>query len=453
MESSRTLPTGIVTFLLTDIEGSTRLWEADNEAMGEALVRHDAIVTACVRRLNGHVVKSKGEGDSVFAVFGRAKDAVTAALVLQCALAAEQWPTQRPIRVRMAIHTGQVELRGGDYYGPTVNRCARLRALARGGQVLVSSASARLIQGQLPPGASLQDLGSHPLKDLSAPEHVWQLVHPRMSSTASPDQLAESTPELVAPPPSGRAYLLTDQLNHDASGREWGLRVTHTSYGVDADGTDTRIRCFATPLLAALMNGLERTFRIPRLWEVSVESDAAPGSAIVLCQKVTVTRQATLPTLSGMHYARFAVLAAQAACEGTRYEEDFGGWANGWLAGEDSSGAVARELAEALERNARPGQNPDLLTLPLPLMLANAARAAMHASKLPWLVGRARDEESARALACAGEAVRTALRMRQLDLSALALEAAPRSASGQPVTPLRVAPPLAADRILRALPT
>jgi hypothetical protein len=247
--------------------------------------------------------------------------------------------------------------------------------------------------------------------------------------------------------------LLTDHLNHDASGREWGERVTHTSYGVDADGTDTRIRCFASPLLAALLNGLERTYRIPRLWEASVETDAAADSAIVLCSKVTITRQATLPTLSGMHYARFAVLAAQSACEGTRYEEDFVGWAGGWLTGEDSSGAVARELAEGLERDARPGQDPELLTLPLPLMLANAARAAMHASKLSWLVGRARDEESARALACAGEAVRTALRMRQLDLGGLALEAAPRPSSTRPVTPLRVASPLATDRILRALPT
>src|SRR5690242_10706264 len=147
--------------------------------MRQALARHDAIVNACVRRQQGHVVKSKGEGDSVFAVFPHARDAVTAALVIQCALGVERWQTSTPIRVRMAIHTGQIELRDGDYYGPTVNRCARLRALAKGGQVLISSASARLSQGQLPPGASLKDLGSHMLKDLSTPERVWQLAHPR----------------------------------------------------------------------------------------------------------------------------------------------------------------------------------------------------------------------------------------------------------------------------------
>ena len=93
MDSSPSLPTGVVTFLLTDIEGSTRLWEREPDTMRQALARHDAIVNACVQRQHGHVVKSKGEGDSVFAVFERVRDAVTAALVLQCALAVERWPT------------------------------------------------------------------------------------------------------------------------------------------------------------------------------------------------------------------------------------------------------------------------------------------------------------------------------------------------------------------------
>src|ERR1700731_99011 len=108
MESSRALPSGVVTFLMTDIEGSTRLWESDPEAMRQALSRHDAVVTACIRRRNGHVVKSKGEGDSVFAVFPHARDAVSAAMIAQCALAVERWATSTPLRVRMAIHTGQI---------------------------------------------------------------------------------------------------------------------------------------------------------------------------------------------------------------------------------------------------------------------------------------------------------------------------------------------------------
>src|SRR6266852_5239845 len=180
MDSLRALPNGVVTFLMTDVEGSTRLWEREPEAMRQALLRHDAVVAACVQRYNGHVVKSRGEGDSVFAVFSHVRDAVSAALIAQCALAVEPWATSTPLRVRMAIHTGQIELRDGDYYGPTVNRCARLRALATGGQVLLSGVTAQLTQNQLPGGSSLKDLGTHSLKDLAALERVWQLVHPKM---------------------------------------------------------------------------------------------------------------------------------------------------------------------------------------------------------------------------------------------------------------------------------
>src|SRR4051812_10201910 len=196
--------------------------------MREALVRHDALVLAYVRRLNGHVVKSKGEGDSVFAVFRHARDAVAAALVLQCALTAERWATSTPIRVRMAIHTGQVELRDGDYYGPTVNRCARLRALAKGGQVLVSGVTAQLTQAQLPPGASLKDLGTQQLKDLSAPERVWQLSHPRLNSVSA----TESRTAVAGGQQRKKAYKLTDHMNCTRDGLEWGERVTHDASGM-----------------------------------------------------------------------------------------------------------------------------------------------------------------------------------------------------------------------------
>src|SRR6266852_8574237 len=150
MDSSRALPNGVVTFLMTDVEGSTRLWERDPEAMSLALQRHDTLVAACIQRYNGYVVKRRGEGDSIFAVFRHVRDAVSAALIAQCALAVERWATATPLRVRMAIHTGQIELREGDYYGPTVNRCARLRALANGGQVLLSGVAAQLTQRPQP---------------------------------------------------------------------------------------------------------------------------------------------------------------------------------------------------------------------------------------------------------------------------------------------------------------
>src|SRR5579859_4960486 len=160
--------------------------------MRQALARHDEIVYACVRRQNGHVVKSKGEGDSVFSVFERARDAVTAALVLQCALAIEKWPTSKPLRARMAIHTAQIEVHNGDYNGVSVNRCARLRALASGGPVLLSGVTAPLTQEQLRAGASVRDLGSHQLKDLSAPERVWQLIHPRLAAPTDTEGMDRS---------------------------------------------------------------------------------------------------------------------------------------------------------------------------------------------------------------------------------------------------------------------
>src|ERR671936_552766 len=112
------LPTGTVTFLLTDVEGSTRLWEEHPEAMRAALVQHDAIVEFLTEQHRGHVVRPRGEGDSRFCVFARATDAVLAAAAIQRALAAERWPTPDPLKVRVALHTGEADLRAGDYYGP-----------------------------------------------------------------------------------------------------------------------------------------------------------------------------------------------------------------------------------------------------------------------------------------------------------------------------------------------
>src|SRR5438094_4393447 len=119
------LPGGAVTFLLTDIEGSTKLWEQHPRAMEAALTRHDALAAAIVPHHAGTLVKQRGEGDSLFAVFARASDAVAAATALQQALCSEPWPAETPVRVRMALHTGDASPRAGDYYGAAVNRCAR----------------------------------------------------------------------------------------------------------------------------------------------------------------------------------------------------------------------------------------------------------------------------------------------------------------------------------------
>jgi class 3 adenylate cyclase len=181
------LPTGTVTFLLTDVEGSTKLWEDHPEAMRAALARHDAMAVSTAERCNGSVIKSRGEGDSLFMVFGRASDAVQAAAALQQAYHEEPWPQDAPLRVRMALHTGEAELRDADYYGPTVNRCARLRAIGHGGQVLLSEATEAMVRDSLPEGASLRDVGSYVLKDLRrSAEHVYQLVSAGVPTITSP---------------------------------------------------------------------------------------------------------------------------------------------------------------------------------------------------------------------------------------------------------------------------
>jgi len=173
----RDLPTGTVTFLLTDIEGSTALWERQPEATRSALERHDAIIESAVAREGGAVVRPRGEGDSRFAAFDRASDAIAAACAIQRALVAEFWRGTPALRVRIALHTGETDIRQGDYYGNAVNRCARLRLIAYGGQVLISSVTAALVASALPEGATLKDLGHHRLKDLTQPEQVFQLVH------------------------------------------------------------------------------------------------------------------------------------------------------------------------------------------------------------------------------------------------------------------------------------
>ncbi len=169
------LPTGTVTFLFTDVVGSTRLWEETPEAMRSALVRHDELIEACVAAHDGVVVRPRGEGDSRFAVFARASDAVAAAAACQEALYRETWSTPRPLRVRLALHTGEADVRAGDYYGSAVNRCARLRSIGHGGQALLSLATVELVRDALPANLTLRDLGQHRLKDLIRPEQVYQL--------------------------------------------------------------------------------------------------------------------------------------------------------------------------------------------------------------------------------------------------------------------------------------
>src|SRR5215218_5690129 len=165
------LPAGTLTFLLTDIEGSTRLWESEPEAMEVALQRHDRLLAEVMAAHGGTVVTSRGEGDSFFAVFHSAVSAVEAAGACQLRLKGEVWPTGSPLRVGMGLHTGEVRVRGGDHvdYSP-INRCARVRAAGHGGQVLLTTATSDLVADRLGSGFGLKRLGEFRLRDLAGPE-------------------------------------------------------------------------------------------------------------------------------------------------------------------------------------------------------------------------------------------------------------------------------------------
>jgi class 3 adenylate cyclase len=170
------LPTGIVTFLMTDVEGSTRLWAEEPSEMATALREHDAILRQIVTDHAGILIKWRGEGDSTFSVFTSAGEAIESAHAIQDTLSRHRWDTTRPLSVRAAVHTGEAELRERDYFGQAVNRCARLRSLAHGGQTLVSAATRELIRDRLPDNLDLNDLGEHELKDLIGTERVYEVI-------------------------------------------------------------------------------------------------------------------------------------------------------------------------------------------------------------------------------------------------------------------------------------
>ena len=168
------LPTGTVTFLFSDVEGSTRRLEQDQAEAGRALARHHEIFQAIVAGHHGVIFETVG--DAVYAAFEKASNAAAAAVGAHRALAANDWGGFEPLLVRVAINTGEVEARGRHYFGPALFRCARLQVLGWGGQTLVSAATARLLRGALGSGLALHDRGLHSLKDLADPEQVFELV-------------------------------------------------------------------------------------------------------------------------------------------------------------------------------------------------------------------------------------------------------------------------------------
>jgi predicted ATPase/class 3 adenylate cyclase len=182
----------VTTFLFTDIEGSTRLWDEQPEAMRPALARHDALARAVVERHRGALVKTTGDG--IHAVFTDPLDAVRAVVDLQQAVGDPVATAGLSLRVRCGIHAGVVEHRDADYFGTAVNRAARIMSAAHGGQMLISQSVADLVEGRLPAAMTLRDLGAVRLRDLARPERIYQIVHPGMPAEFPPLRSLEGTP-------------------------------------------------------------------------------------------------------------------------------------------------------------------------------------------------------------------------------------------------------------------
>jgi predicted ATPase/class 3 adenylate cyclase len=186
------LPSGTVTFLFTDLEGSTRLWEQHPGAMVPALERHDALLRHAVEQAGGVVVKTTGDG--LHAVFTTTRAALDAVLSAQRSLAAEVWDVPGGLRVRMGMHTGDATARDGDYYGPATNRAARVMASAHGGQVVVSHATEEILRDALPDDVALVDLGEHRLPDLARPERIYQVVAAGLTREFPPLRALDAVP-------------------------------------------------------------------------------------------------------------------------------------------------------------------------------------------------------------------------------------------------------------------
>ncbi|HEV7869363.1 MAG TPA: adenylate/guanylate cyclase domain-containing protein, partial [Chthoniobacteraceae bacterium] len=185
-------PTGTITFLFSDIEGSSRKWEEQPEAMRVALAAHDSLLRAAFEAQGGYVFKTAG--DAFCVAFDTAQDAFVGALEAQRALHAAQWDGIGELKVRMALHTGAAEHRDGDYFGQALNRVSRILSSAHGGQVLLSLPTQELVRDLLPTGVQLRHLGEHRLRDLTRPEQLFQLVAAELPSQFPPLRSLESVP-------------------------------------------------------------------------------------------------------------------------------------------------------------------------------------------------------------------------------------------------------------------
>ena len=205
----RELPGGTVTFLFTDVEGSTGVLRRLGQAYGDVLVRHRELIRAAVDDHGGQEVDTQGEG--FFVAFGRAKDAVAAALAAQRSHEAEPWPDGGNVSVRMGMHTAEPEINSSGYFGMGVHRAARICSVGHGGQILLSRSTAGLVDEDETPGLELRDLGEHVLKDLLRPERIYQLVSPGLGEEFPPLRSMSELARTAGPLPTGTVtFFVTD---------------------------------------------------------------------------------------------------------------------------------------------------------------------------------------------------------------------------------------------------
>ncbi len=243
-------PTGTVTFLFTDIEGSTRLWDSHPQEMAQAVEIHDQLVRQSVEAHGGHVFSTAG--DSFAAAFHRPAEGLAAAIDAQLAVAAQKWPGDLSLRVRMALHSGVASERNGDYFGPALNRAARLLTLSSGGQVLLTEAIHGLVKDEPPPEVSFRNRGTHRLRDLSVTERVFEAVHARLESVGELRRSLATANNLPLQPTS---FVGRDQELEEAIKLVSGSRLV-TVTGVGGSGKTRLALQAATSLLDAFRDGV-----------------------------------------------------------------------------------------------------------------------------------------------------------------------------------------------------
>jgi WD40 repeat protein/class 3 adenylate cyclase/tRNA A-37 threonylcarbamoyl transferase component Bud32 len=280
---AESLPTGVITFCLSDLENSTAMWESDAAAMAEALVRHDELIAECVAAHGGRLIESMGEGDSTVSVFDSAGSALGAALAATLALAAEHWPGGLRVATRFGLHTGEAERRGTHYFGPSINLAARLRGQAEGGQIFLSSVTADLVGRHLPAGCLLVDLGPHRLRGMAAPERIHALKGPGVTAPLPATECPYRG--LLAFEPEDRDFFFgREEVVAELIGRLVPRRLLAV-VGASGSGKSSVLRAgIIAAVRAGEVSGIERARLLTPSSSPELEIDGDPAELIVVDQ-------------------------------------------------------------------------------------------------------------------------------------------------------------------------